>query len=137
MVADAEKYAAEDEQIKERTAAKNGLESYAYSLKQTLESPETGDKLSDADKGPVKEKLDEVLKFLEESSESASIEEIKERQTELEGLANPMMQKLYAQGGAPGGMPGGAPGAGAGDASGPEVEEGESIRSRSNTESDS
>jgi hypothetical protein len=29
MVADAEKYAAEDEQIKERTAAKNGLESYA------------------------------------------------------------------------------------------------------------
>ncbi|KAG7567095.1 hypothetical protein FFLO_01221 [Filobasidium floriforme] len=131
MVADAEKYAAEDEQIKERTAAKNGLESYAYSLKQTLESPETGDKLSDADKGPVKEKLDEVLKFLEESSESASIEEIKERQTELEGLANPMMQKLYAQGGAPGGMPGGAPGAGAGDASGPEVEEGESIRSRS------
>jgi hypothetical protein len=34
-------------------------------------------------------------------------------------------------------MPGGAPGAGAGDASGPEVEEGESIRSRSNTESDS
>jgi hypothetical protein len=42
-----------------------------------------------------------------------------------------MMQKLYAQGGAPGGMPGGAPGAGAGDASGPEVEEGESIRSRS------
>ncbi|KAH8078238.1 hsp71-like protein [Filobasidium floriforme] len=123
MVADAEKYAAEDEQIKERTAAKNSLESYAYSLKQTLESPETGDKLSDADKGPVKEKLDEVLKFLEESSESASIEEIKERQTELEGLANPMMQKLYAQGGAPGGMPGGAPGAGAGDASGPEVEE--------------
>jgi heat shock protein 1/8 len=131
MVADAEKYAAEDEQIKERTAAKNGLESYAYSLKQTLESPETGDKLSDADKGPVKEKLDEVLKFLEESSESASIEEIKERQTELEGLANPMMQKLYAQGGAPGGMPGGAPGAGAGDASGPEVEEGELTRSRS------
>lgn len=104
---------------------------YSYSLKQTLESPETGDKLSDADKGPVKEKLDEVLKFLEESSESASIEEIKERQTELEGLANPMMQKLYAQGGAPGGMPGGAPGAGAGDASGPEVEEGESIRPRS------
>jgi len=129
MVADAEKYAAEDEQIKERTAAKNGLESYAYSLKQTLENPETGDKLSDADKGPVKEKLDEVLKFLEESSESASIEEIKERQTELEGLANPMMQKLYAQGGAPGGMPGGAPGAGAGDASGPEVEEGESTMS--------
>jgi heat shock protein 1/8 len=101
----------------------------SYSLKQTLESPETGDKLSDADKGPVKEKLDEVLKFLEESSESASIEEIKERQTELEGLANPMMQKLYAQGGAPGGMPGGAPGAGAGDASGPEVEEGESTMS--------
>ena len=72
-----------------------------------------------------------MLKFLEESSESASIEEIKERQTELEGLANPMMQKLYAQGGAPGGMPGGAPGAGAGDASGPEVEEGEFTRSRS------
>ena len=57
-----------------------------------------------------------------------------EKQKELEGIANPIMQKLYSAGGAPGGAPGGFPGGGApggapggfpsgGDADGPSVEE--------------
>jgi heat shock protein 1/8 len=88
MVADAEKFAAEDAEVVKRTAAKNGLESYVYSLKATLS--EQGDKLG-SDKATLQEKVDEVIKFLEESSESASITEIEERKTELEGIANPIM----------------------------------------------
>lgn len=67
--------------------------------------------------------------------ESASKEEFETLQKELEGIANPIMQRFYSQGGAPGGgaggMPGGgapggfpgAGGAGAGHDDGPSVEE--------------
>lgn len=37
MVQDAEKYKADDEAQKERIAAKNSLESYAFNMKQTIE----------------------------------------------------------------------------------------------------
>merc|ERR1711951_260540 len=37
MVGEAEKYAAEDEQQRQRVAAKNGLEAYVFSVKQALE----------------------------------------------------------------------------------------------------
>merc|ERR1719375_1151262 len=37
MVNEAESFAAEDAKIKEKVAAKNALESYAYSMKQTVE----------------------------------------------------------------------------------------------------
>jgi L1 cell adhesion molecule like protein len=44
-------------------------------------------------------------------------------QKTLEGVANPIMTKIYSEGGAPGGMPGGqAPPPGAGE-DGPTVEE--------------
>merc|ERR1712004_946112 len=37
MVADAEKFKAEDDQQKERIAAKNGLESYCFNMKSTVD----------------------------------------------------------------------------------------------------
>merc|ERR1711862_709506 len=37
MVAEAEEFAEEDKKVKERIDAKNGLESYVYNLKNTLE----------------------------------------------------------------------------------------------------
>merc|ERR1712000_279082 len=81
MLSEAEKYKAEDEAEAGRISAKNGLESYAYSLRNTL---------SDA-------KVDEKLDASEKK--------------ELEAVANPIMMKFYqgADGGA-GGMPGGMPG---------------------------
>ena len=38
MVNDAEKYKVEDEQQKDRIAAKNALESYAYNMKSAVET---------------------------------------------------------------------------------------------------
>lgn len=62
--------------------------------------------------------------------ESASKEEFEALQKELEGVANPIMQRFYGAGGGPGGAgaaPGGFPGAGAapgaGADAGPSVEE--------------
>jgi heat shock protein 1/8 len=54
MVAEAEKYKAEDEEAAARISAKNGLESYAYNLKNTvLGEDATASKLSAEDKSAL------------------------------------------------------------------------------------
>merc|ERR1712116_21538 len=45
MVNDAEKFKAEDEKQKERIAAKNGLESYCFNMKSTMEDENEGQDL--------------------------------------------------------------------------------------------
>ncbi|EGD83115.1 Hsc70-4 [Salpingoeca rosetta] len=108
MVQEAEKYKAQDEAMKEKVNAKNGLESYAFNLKSTVDDEKFKDKISDDDKNTIKAKCDEVLAWLD-SNPSAEKDEIDHQQKELEGVANPIMSKLYAEGGVPGGMPGGMP----------------------------
>ena len=126
MLADAEKYAKEDAEVAERVQAKNAVESYAYSLKSTL--GESGDKLSAEDRATLEAKVDETIKALD-NAESASKEELESLQKELEAVASPLMQKLYAgagpegAGGAPGGFPGASAGGAAGGDAGPSVEE--------------
>lgn len=125
MLAEAEKYKAEDEEAAARVTAKNGLESYAYSLKNTIS--ENADKFEASDKETLESKVDEVIKAMD-SMESASKEEFESLQKELEGVANPIMTKFYSQGGAPSGQaPGGFPGAGGAapnqGSDGPQVEE--------------
>lgn len=127
MLSEAEKYKAEDEAEAGRIQAKNGLESYAYSLKNTLSDPKVDEKLEAGDKETLKAKIDEVVAWLDES-QTASKEEYESQQKELEGVANPIMMKFYGaggEGGMPGGMPGGAApgGAAPGGDDGPQVEE--------------
>merc|ERR1712228_602617 len=50
MTADAEKYAKEDEEFKEKVEAKNSLENYCYSMKNTLDDEKVKDKISKDDK---------------------------------------------------------------------------------------
>jgi len=134
MLSDAEKYKEEDEAEGKRVAAKNGLESYAYSLRNTLSDPKVEEKIEASDKETLTAEIDKVVQWLDENQQ-ATREEYEEHQKELEGKANPIMMKFYGAGGegAPGGMPGGpggfpgaggpggAPGAGGDD--GPTVEE--------------
>lgn len=125
MLADAEKYKEEDEAEAGRIQAKNGLESYAYSLKNTVSDPKVEEKLSSEDKSTLTEAVDKTVAWIDEN-QTASKEEYESQQKELEGIANPVMMKIYGgEGGAPGGMPGAAPGGapGAGGDDGPTVEE--------------
>jgi len=126
MVAEAEKYKAEDEAAAERIQSKNGLESYAYNLRNTLSDDKVGGKLDAGDKAKLESAIDEAIKWLDHNQE-ATKEEFEHHQKELEKIANPIMMKLYgAQGGAPGApggaAPGGFPAANEGGA-GPTVEE--------------
>lgn len=128
MLAEAEKFQAEDQAVAEKVQARNSLESYAYSLSQTL-SGDQADKFSPEDKETLKKKVDETITLLE-GSEAADKSEIESWQKDLEAVANPIMTKFYGGGGAGGapggfpggGMPGGAPGGAAHD-DGPSVEE--------------
>lgn len=110
MLADAEKFKEEDEAEGSRVAAKNGLESYAYSLRNTLGDPKVEEKIEAGDKEKLKAEIDRIVEWLDDNQQ-ASKEEYEEHQKELEGVANPIMMKFYGAGGE-GGMPGGMPGAG-------------------------
>ncbi|KAG7285591.1 Heat shock 70 kDa protein [Staphylotrichum longicolle] len=132
MLAEAEKFKEEDEAEASRVSAKNGLESYAYSLRNTLSDSKVDEKLDASDKETLKAEIDKIVAWLDENQQ-ATREEYEEHQKELEGVANPIMMKFYGAGGAPGGMPGGMPGGapggfpgaagGAHDNDGPTVEE--------------
>ncbi|KAF7583751.1 putative heat shock protein [Clavispora lusitaniae] len=128
MVSEAEKFKEEDEKEAARVQAKNGLESYAYSLKTTLGEKDFADKLEAADVETVTKAADETITWLDEN-QAATTEEYGDKQKELEGVANPIMAKAYQAGAAPGGAaPGGFPGAAPGSApspsnDGPTVEE--------------
>merc|ERR1712228_764202 len=130
MVSDAEKFKAEDDKQKERIAAKNGLESYCFNMKSTIEDEKLKDKIAENDKKTIMDKCNEVIAWLD-ANQTTEEDEYKDKQKEVEGICNPIITKLYqAAGGAPGGMPGGMPGAGGpgaagapGAGSGPTVEE--------------
>merc|ERR1719219_1321565 len=123
MVTDAEKFKADDEKQKERISAKNGLESYCFNMKTTIEDENLKDKLTDSDKKAISDKCDEAIKWLD-GNQLAEVEEFKEKQKEVEAVCNPIITKLYqAGGGAPGGMPGGGGGVPPSGGSGPTIEE--------------
>merc|ERR1712099_56454 len=97
MVREAEEYADEDKKVKERIDARNGLESFVYNLKNTLEDDEKGlaDKLSPEDKKELQDIIDETLDWMEENPE-AEKEEYDEKQKEVENVANPIMRNMYS-----------------------------------------
>jgi heat shock protein 5 len=104
MVREAEEFAEEDKKTQGRINAKNGLESFLYNLKNTLEDEEKGiaDKIEKAEKDELVSLIDETLDWLEENPE-ADADEYSEKQKEVEKVSNPIMRKVYGSGGAPGG----------------------------------
>jgi len=122
LVKEAEKFKDEDNKVKERIEAKNTLEQYCYQVRQTLTDEKLKDKFSEDEKKQVGDKVDEILKWVNDNP-AASKEEYDAKVKEIEAVFNPIMQKIYQQmGGQPGGMPnfGGAyPGAGAPGAGAP------------------
>jgi len=109
MVKDAEKYRGEDDKQRERIQSKNSLESYCFSMKQSMEDEKLKDKIPDEDRTKVLEKCKEVLAWLD-GNQLAEKEEFDHQLKELEGICNPIISKAYQGMGGAGGMPGGMPG---------------------------
>jgi len=131
MVSEAEKYKDEDEKHREKVEAKNGLENYAYSVKNSLDNEGLKDKFTAEDRTAIETAAKETIEWLD-GNQTAEKDEFEHKQKELEGVVNPIMQRVMGaaggaggmpdmsgMGGMPGGMPGAAPGAGGPTPSGP------------------
>merc|ERR1712232_758167 len=126
MVDEAEKYRAEDDANKQKVEAKNGLENYCFTMRNSLQEEKLKDKFEPGDKDKIEAAVKDTLDWLDKN-QLAEKDEFEAKQKELEGIVNPIMMKVYqAAGGGEGGMPdmsGGMPGAGAPGGGGPTVEE--------------
>lgn len=106
MVQDAEKYKAEDDAAKAKIEARNALENYCYTLRNTISEDKVKEKITEDDKKAIEDKVAEVLAWMEEN-ETAEKEEYEEKQKSVESVATPIITKMYQSGeGAGAGMPG-------------------------------
>ena len=90
MQQDAEKYADEDRLFKERNEACNELEQVCYGIKGVESMPED-----------MKTKADSELAWLEDNKNSASVDEIKSKATQLREESQQCMQSSAPEGGSP------------------------------------
>src|SRR5699024_7953885 len=90
-VDEAERFAEEDKKRKEAIEAKNNAESIIYQTEKTI--ADLGDKVTQDEKAPVEEKIEELKKALE----SDNIEDIKTKTDDLTQSLYKMSEKLYSQ----------------------------------------
>merc|ERR1719452_85355 len=94
MVNDAEKFKADDEKQKERISAKNGLESYCFNMKTTLDDEKVKDKISEDDMKTIVDKCDEAIKWLD-ANQLGEVEEFNEKALEnLPKIQKPLLEIL-------------------------------------------
>lgn len=128
LIKDAEKYKDQDDLIRKKIEAKNGLESYLVNIRHTLGDDKLADKFQGSEKTDLEAKVKEVQSWLD-SNPDAETSEYERRQKDIENAFNPIMARVYqSAGGQPGGPggPGGAyPGGNpsGGNSAGPTVDE--------------
>ncbi|KAL4509170.1 hypothetical protein ABPG72_018101 [Tetrahymena utriculariae] len=110
LIKEAEKFKGEDEALKKKVEAKNGLENYTYSIRNSLKDEKLKDKFSAEEREKVQKLIDETSKWLEENH-NAEAEEYSHKQKALEDVFNPIMMRVYQS---TGGVPPGADMGGAG-----------------------
>ena len=110
MVNDAEKFKGEDEAQKERISAKNGLESYIFNMKSSLDQDQVKKTLGDSAVKEAETKLNEALSWLDKN-QLGEKDEYLDKQKDLEASLKPLVEKLYGSGGGPGQPGAGQPGA--------------------------
>jgi len=76
MIDDAEKFADEDKQVKEKIDAKHGLQNYIYTMRNTIEDKDKlAEKLNEDDKSTIQDAITEAEDWLN-SNEDAEKDDI-------------------------------------------------------------
>ncbi|XVF34372.1 hypothetical protein REPUB_Repub18cG0053700 [Reevesia pubescens] len=88
MVKDAERYKAEDEDVKKKVEAKNALENYAYNMRNTVRDEKFAAKLSPDDKEKIEKTVEETIEWLDRN-QLAEVDELEDRLKELKVSAIP------------------------------------------------
>ncbi len=83
MISEAERFKADDEANKEKVEAKNGLENYAFNLRNSINDEKVKSKMSETDRATVETAVSEALAWLEDHGD-AEREEFEEKQKALE-----------------------------------------------------
>ena len=96
MVQEAEQYAQEDLELKEKIEAKNQLEALVYQTRSTLDKEDMKSKLEESDLEKAQELLQATESWLNEDDHSKSDYETK--LNELNGELQPIMMKAMSQG---------------------------------------
>jgi len=126
MLSEAEKYKDEDKRYADRNASKSALESYAYSLRSSLNDEKLAGKLDPNDKAKLEKLVKETIDWVNEN-ESADKDEFERKKAELESEASPIISKIYQGAEAGGAQPGGEFAGGGGEPEapkkGPKIEE--------------
>ena len=65
MVQEAEKYKAEDEEHTKKIEAKNALENYAFSMRNTIRDDKVATKLDSSDKDTIEAAVNETVEWLD------------------------------------------------------------------------
>ena len=94
MVNDAERFKAEDDLQRERIAARNQLESYAFNVKSAVNDPSAESKLKPEDKETVIKEVDSIISWLDNNSLAAR-EEFTHKLEELQKKCSPIMAKMH------------------------------------------
>ena len=97
-IAEAEEFAEEDKRRKARVDLRNQADSIVYQTRKMME--DSGEKLSDEDKAPVNEKLDELEALIMDEGQPIDFEELDEaaiqaKMGELEEVMHGVSTKLY------------------------------------------
>ncbi|XXG82396.1 hypothetical protein AAC387_Pa10g0355 [Persea americana] len=88
-----EKYKSEDEEHK-KVEAKNALENYVYSMRNTIKDEKISAKLDTADKKKIEEAIKQAIQWLN-SNQLAEADEFEDKMKEHEGICNPIIAKMY------------------------------------------
>lgn len=95
MIKDAEIFADEDKATKDKTDARNELESFAYSIQNQMNDKEKlGAKLDENDKEKIQNAVSATISWLENNGD-ANTEDLREQKQNLEGIVQPIISKLY------------------------------------------
>ena len=111
MLKEAKEFEEQDKLVKEKIDARNSLENYIYSMKNTVEDKEKGlgDKLSESEKETITSAVKEAQDWLSANQE-ADKEDFETHLKDLQKVCAPIIGRIYKEAG-------GQPGAGAADES--------------------
>ncbi|RVW83138.1 Luminal-binding protein 5 [Vitis vinifera] len=99
MVKEAEEFAEEDRQVKERIDARNKLETYLYSMRATInDRDKLADKIDSEDKEKIEAALKEALDWLDDN-QNADKDEYNEKLRGVEAVCNPVIKQVYEKSG--------------------------------------
>ncbi|XP_027161156.1 mediator of RNA polymerase II transcription subunit 37a-like isoform X2 [Coffea eugenioides] len=95
MVKEAEEFADDDKELREKIDSRNKLESYIYNTKSSIrDDDKLADKIDSDDKESIETALKDALEWLDDNQNAEKLD-YDEKMAELEAAFNPIIRKAY------------------------------------------